>query len=193
MSNILLNIKNNPSIFILLENASENAIRYFAIGEIDNKNLFTGMIHGYEGGGEYSECLMYKNAYVATSDNEGEPLEWEEQVAILENLMGDGYVDRLNDVSYKYLEYDTEVCNYLMLDEAMPNKNISVFELNFDITPPSYANTEWENFVPLAWEKAISYGVEDLAAASKANVSPDAVAKNLHELSENKSTHKDLV
>ena len=61
--------------FIKLEKQNSNMVRYFAVGEHDSQNKFTGIVYGYEGGGEFSDAFIYKNKFLP-SYFEDKPIEW---------------------------------------------------------------------------------------------------------------------
>ena len=49
------------NFFIQLDQQNSNIVRYFAIGEHDSENKFTGRVYGYEGGGVHSDAFIYKS------------------------------------------------------------------------------------------------------------------------------------
>ena len=63
------------NFFIQLDQQNSNTVRYFAIGEHDSENKFTGIVYGYEGGGVHSDAFIYKGKFLP-SYFEDEPIEW---------------------------------------------------------------------------------------------------------------------
>ena len=110
-----------PSYYIVTND--DLSIRFFCIGYfIDNQ--FTGMLHDYCGGGEYQQALVYNDQFIPTTDLDGEPLEWGDMVALWEFFSRLPYHE-LESATFKYLEYNTEQFNYVLLPEYKQHLNES--------------------------------------------------------------------
>ncbi|MFY4789621.1 hypothetical protein ACOTWR_06800 [Aliarcobacter butzleri] len=129
-------------IFIQLKKENSKEVRYFAIGEHDEQNRFTGYVHGYEGGGEYSDTFIYKNKYLPYMLEE-EPIEWDSQVDAFDYVSKNNF-DKLDSKIREFIDYDTNVLSWHLLDESIELFNSGLVYSNMDINPPSYGLTTWE-------------------------------------------------
>lgn len=129
-------------IFIQLKKENSKEVRYFAIGEHDEQNRFTGYVHGYEGGGEYSDTFIYKNKYLPYMLEE-EPIEWDSHVDAFDYVSKNNF-DKLDSKIREFINYDTNVLSWHLLDESIELFNGGLVYSNMDINPPSYGLTTWE-------------------------------------------------
>ncbi len=136
-----------PSYYIVTND--DLSIRFFCIGYFIN-NKFTGMLHDYCGGGEYSEALVYNNEFIPTIDLTGEPLEWDDMVSLWEFLSGLPYHE-LESATFDYLEYDTEQFNYVLLPEHEQHLNESgvLIDNCSLIIPYGLGNTSFADGYPI--------------------------------------------
>lgn len=87
-------------------------VQFFVAGIINEDNTFTGIMHDYTGGGNYEEVLVYKDKWIPTSDQNNEPLEWDEQVEIF-NTLSSITVDKIETDLNKIIYFDADVLNYV--------------------------------------------------------------------------------
>jgi len=136
----------NLDIFIQSEDYDKNTVRYAAFGKINSENKFSGIIYGYEGGGEYSEGYMFLDKYLPTmTDDEEDCIDDDTQEQMLKELISDELFQVLIDERNLFMTYDKERNCYMMNEKAFVLFNSNNVASNFpnDINPPSYANTYW--------------------------------------------------
>lgn len=132
------------SYFIQKEDESDVDVRYFAVGQIDNTGKLTGLIYGYEGGGEYSSQLIVDGNYIPTYNEElDEHIEHEEQVEKFEELSSVSLVS-IDETIDELFVYDDERCCYICSDGLDSIMDGCTYRENFNTVPPSYANTSWQ-------------------------------------------------
>jgi len=121
------------------EDPSEpDTVRYFAVGQVKD-GLFSGLIHGYEGGGEYSEHCMHEGKYMP-HDSDGESIEDETMENTLSNLIDRTFMDRCHSMLKKYIKYSIGGYFYEIIDrDALENFQPVYFD------KPDYANTTFGN------------------------------------------------
>ena len=129
------------SIFIQLIKSNEKEVRYFCIGSHDKDNKFTGLVHGYEGGGEFSEKLIIQDKFIPDYLND-EPIEWDTLVDAF-NKISLYTFDELDEAIRVYLDFDTSRQEWEVLEEKMNLFDGIVYSENMVINPPSYAMTTW--------------------------------------------------
>ena len=140
------------SLFIQLSNKNENIVRYFCIGNYNKENLFTGLVYGYEGGGEFSDQFVYKNKYLPMYGKDGEPIDWECNKDLFDFFSKDSF-DDLDDEIRKILDFDTILLQWLVIDEQMSIfENSNLYRVNINCNPPSYGLTSWDNTIYDTWD-----------------------------------------
>ena len=130
------------AIFIQ-KNNNNRYVRYFCIGTHDNNNKFTGIVQGYEGGGECSERLVFKDKCIPDYKN-GECIEWDTIVESYDSLSLLSFAE-LDDTIREYIEFDTELLIWRVNSEKIGIFKENVFSENMLNEPLSYALTTWES------------------------------------------------
>lgn len=136
--------------FIKLEKQNSNMVRYFAVGEHDSQNKFTGIVYGYEGGGEFSDAFIYKNKFLP-SYFEDEPIEWDEQLEVFDKISKYTF-DELDSKIRDYAEFNTNSLQWLIYDETKELFDSGVVYSTMEKNPPSYGLTSWEDTPKEEWE-----------------------------------------
>lgn len=131
------------SIFIQLAKSNEKEVRYYCVGTHDKNNKFTGLVHGYEGGGEFSESFIVQDKFIPDY-HDGEPIEWETLVEAF-NKVSLYTFDELDDAIREYLDFDTNCLQWEALEEKISLFDELIYSQNMPIKPPSYANTKWND------------------------------------------------
>lgn len=140
------------SLFIQLSNKNENIVRYFCIGNYNKENLFTGLVYGYEGGGEFSDQFVYKNKYLPMYGKDGELIDWECNKDLFDFFSKDSF-DDLDDEIRKILDFDTILLQWLVIDEQMSIfENSNLYRVNINCNPPSYGLTSWNDTKYSTWD-----------------------------------------
>ena len=137
------------NFFIQLDQQNSNIVRYFAIGEHDSENKFTGIVYGYEGGGVHSDAFIYKGKFLP-SYFEDEPIEWDELEEVF-NKISKYKFDELDSKAREFMDFDTNALQWIVLEESkhlFENLVYSTMEIN----PPSYGLTSWEDTPKEEWE-----------------------------------------
>ena len=137
------------NFFIQLDQQNSNTVRYFAIGEHDSENKFTGIVYGYEGGGVHSDAFIYKGKFLP-SYFEDEPIEWDELEEVF-NKISKYKFDELDSKAREFMDFDTNALQWIVLEESkhlFENLVYSTMEIN----PPSYGLTSWEDTPKEEWE-----------------------------------------
>lgn len=139
------------NLFIQLEKENTRDVRYYAVGKYVN-DKFTGIAHGYEGGGVYSERYIYKNKFLPIYDEDNGSYEWDDSTEAFSLLVGKNDYLRLEREVEKYLDFDTDKLHWV-IDE----KNIYLFDNNvcsigFKGNPPAYGNTSWNEAELKEWD-----------------------------------------
>lgn len=137
------------NFFIQLDQQNSNIVRYFAIGEHDSENKFTGIVYGYEGGGVYSDAFIYKSKNLP-SYFEDEPIEWDELEEVF-NKISKYKFDELDSKAREFMDFDTNALQWIVLEKSkhlFENMVYSTMEIN----PPSYGLTSWEDTPKEEWE-----------------------------------------
>ena len=137
------------NFFIQLDQQNSNIVRYFAIGEHDSENKFTGIVYGYEGGGVHSDAFIYKSKNLP-SYFEDEPIEWDELEEVF-NKISKYKFDELDSKAREFMDFDTNAFQWIVLEESkhlFENLVYSTVEIN----PPSYGLTSWEDTPKEEWE-----------------------------------------
>ena len=139
--------KNNIKYFIQLEKSNTLDLRYVAIGIFNKKKEFSGIVYGYEGGGEFSEALLYENKYIV--DNNGGYLDFDEQEELLKKLIGNKYIGKIDKKFNEFIEFDeNELSFYLRENIFDPNLFFCdgkvITNCDDDEITPSYGNTVFE-------------------------------------------------
>jgi hypothetical protein len=140
--------------FIQKEDNSKNVARYFATGIIEDNKL-TGLVYGYEGGGEYSEALIFKGKYLPDIDENGENLDFDEQERLFIELIDNKFSleNLFNNVS-DVIDFKNNKDGYYFFhkeSESLFENSDAISTEGFSITPPSYANTYWEETPEQTW------------------------------------------
>lgn len=160
------------SIFIQLVQANKKNVRYFCVGSHDKDNKFTGLVYGYEGGGEFSEKLIIHDKFIPDYIND-EPIEWDTLVDAF-NKISLYTFEELNDAVSEYLDFNTDVLEWEVIEEKMNLFDEKVYSHNMLINPPSYAMTSWD-------DRDIGYyGMEEFIQILKVN-SKDALYEYLED------------
>ncbi|MFA7084728.1 MAG: hypothetical protein WC141_09355 [Arcobacteraceae bacterium] len=144
--------KNKKASFIQFEGSSEEnnplRVRFMMNGFVDDNNNFTGIIHGYEGGGEYSEGLVYKNKFLPNINEDGECIEWDTMATTFKKLSGldaEKLLYQFKDV----IPFDDSGTYFIPKEEFIKENSLcdgsKLCNLEFNITPIDYANTTFEN------------------------------------------------
>ena len=137
------------NFFIQLDQQNSNIVRYFAIGEHDSENKFTGIVYGYEGGGVHSDAFIYKGKFLP-SYFEDEPIEWDELEEVF-NKISKYKFDELDSKAREFMDFDTNALQWIVLEKSkhlFENMVYSTMEIN----PPSYGLTSWEDTPKEEWE-----------------------------------------
>lgn len=142
---ILATAKQYGEISIAIQRESSlntfDTVRYFAVGKTEN-DLFTGIVYGYEGGGEYSTDYMHKGKYVPYELND-EFFDDDTRESLLNEAAGHGFIALCNDIISIHCEYDKELSVYKLKDTSPYKKK--VFKGFGEVfTPPNYANTTFD-------------------------------------------------
>jgi hypothetical protein len=136
--------------FIQLENENETEVRYAFIGFKNKDNTLSGLVFGYEGGGEHSDAILIGNKYIQDELFE-EYLEYDDQVTIFNETYGDLSFEKIQQELFgDMLIFSNETgITYINPDIMEDNQKTFINDLGADLgddfTPPSYANTSWEN------------------------------------------------
>lgn len=136
------------SIFVQTNGESDSSVRYFSVGYLNN-GKFSGLVYGYEGGGEYSYAYAYLGKYLSEDDTDGGCMEFDEREEVLISLMGSDLMNEINSMYSELFTYD-ESEGVLCLNEFIPGKE--VYTVNFDASPLSYRNTYWKDSPENYWE-----------------------------------------
>jgi hypothetical protein len=147
---------NNIKLFIQLEDFTKNEeikdIRYTCAGVINEQGQLSGIVYGYEGGGEYSEQLILNGNFIPNYDEDlDEHLEFDEQITYLEDLTEKGFYDKCYNAIEDMMSYDKDTCNYKLKTESnykfgfFDNGDKVYSEFPDQVTPPDYGNTYWKN------------------------------------------------
>ncbi len=131
------------SIFIQLVQANKKEVRYFCVGFHDKDNKFTGLVHGFEGGGEFSEKLIIQDKFIPDYLND-EPIEWDTLVDAF-NRISLYTFDELDEAIREYLDFDTSKQEWEVVEDKMNIFDGKVYSKNMLINPPSYAMTTWDD------------------------------------------------
>ena len=108
---------------VLTENKKE--VRFFVAGIINSDNTFTGIMHDYCIDREdYIERLVFEDKWISIVDSSNKPLDWDEQVAIFNELAVKPFlpltVEAIEGELWKFIDYDTcTYQNYVPLEEAL--------------------------------------------------------------------------
>ncbi len=104
-------------------NESKKEVQFFAVGVIDENGLFNGIVHDSVGKGDYKERLVFGDKWIPEFNENGQPLDWDEQVRLFEELAVfpscSITLDEIETELFKYVEYDTSIFNYTPLEEAL--------------------------------------------------------------------------
>lgn len=136
------------SIFVQTNGKSDSSVRYFSVGYLNN-GKFSGLVYGYEGGGEYSYAYAYQGKYLSEDDAEGGCMGFDEREAVLVSLMGSDLMNEINSIGSYLFTYD-QAEDVVRLKHFFPGKE--VYTVNFDATPLSYRNTYWEDSPEDYWK-----------------------------------------
>lgn len=148
------------SIFIQLNN-DKKTIRYFSIGTYINE-LFTGMVYGYEGGGESSDRFVYKNKFLPSYIGD-EPIEWDDLCGIFDEFSPYTF-DTLDAIIRGYADFNTTSLDW-EIEEDVDFGGKMVFSMNMHCNPISYGLTSWDDTKDTKeWE------VEEIKSILKMNV-----------------------
>jgi len=115
-------------------NGEPDSVRYFAVGVLQN-GLFSGIIHGYEGGGSYSEHYMLEGKYIPYAEVENEAFE-----TIMNQIMWESFIKECYERLEEYVEYSNNGYFYEIKDRDKFNKFTPVY-----FPKPDYANTVFGN------------------------------------------------
>lgn len=115
-----------------------DSVRYFAAGQVKN-GLFTGLIHGFEGGGQYSGHCMLDGKFMPHIADD---------VCIEDDVMEDmlnkhtdkTFLNRCYNMLSEYIEYSVDGYFYEIKDRSKFNKFEPV-----SFARPDYANTTFGN------------------------------------------------
>lgn len=131
------------SVFIQLIKSNEKEVRYFCVGSHDKDNKFTGLVHGYEGGGEFSEKLIIQDKFIPDYLND-EPIEWDTLVEAFNKISLYSF-DELDAAIREYIDFDTNKLAWEVHDDSTNLFDGIVYSENMPLDPPSYAITTWGN------------------------------------------------
>ncbi len=138
------------SIFIQLSN--ENIVRYFCVGNYDRKNYFTGLVYGYEGGGEFSDQFVYKNKFLPMYDKDEEPIDWECNKDLFDFFSKESF-DVIDSEIREILDFNTDLLQWLVIDKKTSIfENTNLYRQNINCNPPSYGLTSWNDTKYSTWD-----------------------------------------
>lgn len=134
---------------VLMVEENRTDVRYFSCGFMDERG-FTGLVHGYEGGGEYSEWFYYNGDYVDSDtfdeyDDDDYIDEFSMVVDAVCDEVGDSdFYDTIIELVGQFIEWDDDNCSYYLKDEMKPvfeDKNIACYGVDIDAV--DYGNTSF--------------------------------------------------
>ncbi|MCT7648934.1 hypothetical protein [Aliarcobacter butzleri] len=152
--------------YIMLDNENQKFVRYFAIGEHDSEAKFTGLVQGYEGGGQFSDAFIYKNKFLPNICDD-EYIDWDEKVVVFDYLSKHSF-DELDSKIREFLDFNSATLCWEVLDECKHLFEVGSLFKNMDINPPSYGLTSWPEGRLEIWD--LEKFSEEIKLASKDNL-----------------------
>lgn len=138
---ILNVVEPEVSLFIQLSD-DKKTVRYFSVGTYIN-DLFTGMVYGYEGGGEFTDRFVYENKFLP-SYSCGEPIEWDELLDIFESVSPYNY-ESIDGILRGYMDFNSTTYIWELEEDALAHfEGQNVFTISMYCEPISYGHTSWK-------------------------------------------------
>ena len=132
---------NNIEAIVSIEkDGSELRVKYFMVGNIIDSE-FTGILYGYEGGGDFGEVFVYKNKIL--------PSGLEDLVPILSLR---GFIEDVIPYSDEIGHYPTSAFIKAFNISSSEESLITIRTNGFNIKPFDYCNVVWDNPIEL-WDE----------------------------------------
>jgi len=164
--------------FIQLNEENNTEVRYAFIGFHNEDNTISGLVYGYEGGGEYSDDIITHNKYIQ-DELFDEYLEFDDKVEIFNEIQGKVEFEKLQNIFFsEMLVYNKETGEtHIHADKMADNQLTFINEFGYSLgeafIPPSYANTFWDDdYTSVMTEEEIKASAPDFFKEYMLSVEP---------------------
>jgi len=130
--------------FASIRNNENEDIYYHAVGKIAD-TMFSGVVKGYEGGGETSEWYVFNNMFMPTAHKDENPIEHDTAIAMMNVAMKDnGFYNICMAMQDKYTDYEAESNVHSIKKEYIDLVEDGQISIGKEFQPLNYGNRTWD-------------------------------------------------